>query len=116
MPLRANHRHPMALQAETRARLKAQGLLDEHGNRKVDPKAPKVPAPPPPARPSMLTSGNTLERKMTLPPQPATLSAKEKLEALPDDELKAKATTLNLDETVGRDALIKSLLDAGAEG
>lgn len=115
-----NHRHPMALQAEVKKRLLAEGKIDEHGNKLVK-GAPKVPPPPPPSRPknvNMVTSGSTEVRApLTATPNLIVLSPREKLEALPDAEILAKAETLNLNkEGASRDTLINALLEAGAEG
>lgn len=113
-----NHRHPMALQAEVKRKLFAEGKIDEHGNKIVKGGA-KPPPPPPPSKPStnMVTSGSTVARKADATSKPIVLTPREKLEALPDAEIVAKAETLNLNkEGADREALINALLKAGAEG
>lgn len=117
---RLNPRHPSALQAEVRAKLLAEGKIDEHGNRIVAKTSPKVPPPPPKAAPApaMLTTAGTIETKPapTVSDRPK-LSSREKLETLPDTEIIAKASTLGLNtEGASRTDLINSLLEAGAEG
>ena len=65
----------------------------------------------------MVTSGSTVTQKTSAPSKPIVLSPLEKLEALPDAEIIAKAETLNLNkEGANRESLIKALLAAGAEG
>ncbi len=68
------------------------------GSPPVAPKPPKAPAPPPAPKP--------------------TMSAKDKLETLPDAALKAKAESLltKVDPAWDRKTLIKKLLDAGVTG
>ena len=115
MPQELNHRNPRALQAEVKARLAAEGKLNEHGERKVPLVKAAPPAPPPRSQP-MLRSGDTTTTK-PFGVQPQRLSAKDKLEALPDADLIAKAKALNLNkEGASRDDLINALLAAGAEG
>ena len=115
---RTNHRHPMALQAEVKRRLFAEGKIDKHGN-KIVKGGSAPPPPPPPSKPStnMVTSGSTVARKPGATSKPIVLSPREKLEALPDAEIVAKAKTLNLNTAgAGREKLIEALLKAGAEG
>ncbi len=115
-----NHRHPMALQAEVRKKLFAEGKIDEHGNKIVKGGAAPPPPPPPTSKPSpnMLMSGMTVENKpLTSTPSPIVLSPREKLEALPDAEIIEKAKTLDLlKEGASREDLVNSLLVEGAEG
>lgn len=119
MAIQRNHRHPMALQAEVRKRLFAEGKIDEYGNRIPKEGAKPAPPPPPPKpRPGMVTSGSMLERKsLTSSPRLIVLSPREKLEALPDSEIIEKVSVLGLNvEGADRESLINSLLEAGAEG
>jgi len=117
---RQNPRHPAALQAEVRERLRAEGKIDQHGNRIKTNEPQKIPPPPPKAAPAsaMLTTAGTAETKPapTVSDRPK-LSSREKLETLPDAEIIAKASTLGMNtEGASRDDLINSLLEAGAEG
>lgn len=91
----ANPRHPFILQAETRARLKKAGKLPAEPQPAAQ--SPAAPPPPPPAA-------------AAAPSAPAELSAREKLEALPDEELKERAEKLLLDPDQDREALIDALL------
>lgn len=125
MKQKRNVRHPMALQAEVKKQLAAEGKLDEHGNRIHKGGKPKPPPPPPASGPSnMLRTGATEVRApiggsaSSVPSSgTAALSPREKLEALPDAEIVSKADTLGLNkEGATRDDLINSLLEAGAEG
>jgi len=117
MAQRLNHRHPAALQAEVKRKLLAEGKIDEYGNRIVKGEAMSPPPPPPPATPStMLRTGGTEVRKTTHTSAPVVLSAKEKLEALPDAALIEKAKALGIKQGSSRKDLILKLLDEEAAG
>lgn len=91
-----NGRHPMALQAELRAKKDFQPA--------PAPEAPPAPPPPPPASVSSAAS--------SVPSAPPTLTLKERLDALPDEELLKLASTHELATTADRDELISALVTA----
>ena len=86
-----NARHPMALQAELKAKMAAQG------------ENPAPAAPPPPLAPVAPTPP---------PVAPAELTLKEKLDTLPDEELLLLASDNGLEEIADRDELVNALVAA----
>ena len=89
----ANGRHPAALQAELKAKMAAAPKPA------AAPAAPK----PPPAPVAPVSSA------------PPSLSIKEKLDALPDEDLKALALRKGVDETADRALVIAELVALGVE-
>ena len=87
-----NGRHPMALQAELKAKMAA--LPPEKP-------APPKPAPPKPVAPAPVAVA------------PPSLSLKEKLETLPDEGLLLLADDNGLPATNDRNALIDALVEKG---
>ena len=95
-----NPRHPLMLQRELQERLRKEGKLPK-------PAAAKPAAPPPPPAPAATPLPKAA---------PKTLTAKDRLEALPDEELQDQAKKLLLDAPDDRDELIAALLKAGVTG
>ena len=90
-----NARHPMALQAEMMA----------HPDFRPAPTTPEPPAPTPP--PPLATAAAPV-----VAPPPPTLTLKEKLDTLPDEELLLLAEDNDLEATADRDILIAALVEA----
>ena len=88
-----NGRHPMALQAELKAKMAALPALPTPPPADVAPPAP--PAPPP------------------VEVAPPSLSLKEKLETLPDEEILLLAEDNEISGPADRDALIDALVEKG---
>ena len=91
----ANGRHPMALQAELKARKAFQPAP-----------APPSSAPPSSAPPSSAPPSSA-------PAAPSTLTLKEKFDALPDEDLLQLAASNGLPATANREDLISALVTAG---